>query len=70
LFRVYGVRATNVLKLVAGNPALLETISAETGVIAAEVVFLFSAGAGADACRLSAAAHDGWTKLKHGNSSG
>ena len=41
LFRIYGVRATNVLKLVAGNPALLETISAETGAIAAEVVFSF-----------------------------
>lgn len=41
LLRVYGTRASEVLKLVAADKSLAETFDEETGAIAAEVVFSF-----------------------------
>ncbi|MDQ2855990.1 MAG: glycerol-3-phosphate dehydrogenase [Acidobacteriota bacterium] len=41
LLRVYGTRAPQVLILADSDPALLEIVSAETGAIAAEIVFAF-----------------------------
>lgn len=41
LLRTYGVRASGVLKLAAGDPLLTEVFDAETGAIAAEVIFAF-----------------------------
>lgn len=41
LLRVYGTRAPQVLIIADSDPALLEIISAETGAIAAEIVFAF-----------------------------
>jgi glycerol-3-phosphate dehydrogenase len=41
LLRVYGTRAPQVLIIADSDPTLLEIISAETGAIAAEIVFAF-----------------------------
>jgi glycerol-3-phosphate dehydrogenase len=41
LLRVYGKRAPEVLVVADSDPALLEIISAETGAIAAEIIFAF-----------------------------
>ncbi len=41
LLRVYGTRAPEILKLAGSDQALLKVISAETGALAAEVVFAF-----------------------------
>jgi glycerol-3-phosphate dehydrogenase len=41
LLRTYGTRATEILKLVEDDPVLAKVFDAETGAIAAEVVFAF-----------------------------